>query len=337
MADIFISYKRDERAYVERLSATLRTLSFDVWFDAGLSAGESFSDEIDREVRAAKVVLVCWSPSAAASQWVKAEAQVGFAKGNLVSAYIAGPDGFDAPVPFNSLHIEDLRSWAAQPSARDRAWLSVLRRVGGITGRTDVAEWGALGSDATAEQIDAWLLTHGSKSPLVLEAEGFLRERKAGVRERLAAEDAARERIRRLQAEKTAAEIEARAARMQAGPSTSEAWIKPHQPLVNAAGFWERTRILYNALILAVVALRFAYASAEGGIPAGISLDWLLGLVVFANACFCAAYIVDVLAQSSPWRTSIKTFRRVLATAGIAFALWATAVMSANWIYPQGF
>jgi hypothetical protein len=103
MADVFLSYKREERAAVDRLAAALRGLGVEVLFDARLSAGESFSDEIDREVKAARAVLVCWSPGAAGSQWVKAEALVGFSNRNLISTYVSGPDGFAPPTQFNSL------------------------------------------------------------------------------------------------------------------------------------------------------------------------------------------------------------------------------------------
>lgn len=216
MTDVFLSYKRSERAEVERLATALRGLGLDVWFDASLSAGEAFSDEIDRQVRAARVVLVCWSPQAATSQWVKAEAQIGFTKQNLISTYVAGHDGFEPPVPFNSSHVEDMRAWTQLPSARDPAWLSVLRRLGGLVARPDIAEWGALGANATIAQIEGWLVAHAKDSPLVVDAESFLRERSAVERERAAAEAAARERVERLRIEKIAAEAAAREAQERA-------------------------------------------------------------------------------------------------------------------------
>ncbi len=212
MADIFVSYKREERAQVERLATALRGLGFSVWFDASLSAGENFSDEIDREVRAARIVLVCWSPAAAMSQWVKAEAQIGFSKGNLISTRVAGPDEFEPPVPFNASHTEDLRAWTSAPSLRDTAWRSVLRRAGELGGKPDVEAWGALGADAPRAEIEAWFARHGATSPLVLEAESLLREREAADAARAQAEAAARERFARLTAEREAAETEARAA-----------------------------------------------------------------------------------------------------------------------------
>lgn len=198
MADIFISYKREERGEVERLAAALRGLGFSVWFDASLAAGETFSDEIDREVRAAAIVLVCWSTAAAHSRWVKAEAQVGFSKGNLISTRVVGSEPFEPPVPFNSVHMEDLREWLTAPNARDPAWKGLLRRAGLLAHRADVADWGALPADPDLAAVQAWFAMHGETSPLVLEAEASLIEAQARAQERSTAEAAARERFARF-------------------------------------------------------------------------------------------------------------------------------------------
>lgn len=201
MADVFISYKREERPQVERLATVLRGLGFSVWFDARLSAGEAFTDEIDREVRTARVVLVCWSPAAAGSDFVKAEALIGFQARTLLSTFVAGPDGWSPPVPFNGQHTEDLRAWVFMPNTRSNAWKSVLRRLGVLTGRDDVADWGALPSNAEPGAIRAWVEKHGAVSPLVIEAENALMEARAQRNARAEAEVAARERLRQNAAE----------------------------------------------------------------------------------------------------------------------------------------
>ena len=145
MADVFVSYKRDERNTVERLAEALRQLGMSVWFDARLSAGDRFSDEIEREARNASAIIVCWSPGSATSQWVKAEAQLGFEHEKLLPIVVSGPSNFRPPLPFNSIHTEDLRSWLKSPEQRDPAWLSLLRRLGALTDRGDLTSWGALG------------------------------------------------------------------------------------------------------------------------------------------------------------------------------------------------
>ncbi len=277
MADIFISYKREERTQVERLATLLRGVGFSVWFDASLSAGESFSDEIDREVRSARIVLVCWSPSAATSQWVKAEAQVGFSKGNLISTLVAGPDDFEPPVPFNATHTEDLRDWSTTPSLRDPAWRSVLRRAGELGGRVDVAEWGALGADASHSEVEGWFVRHGSTSPLVLEAESLLREREAENAARVQAETAARERLARLTVEREAAESEARSARER-----REAENRAQAAEARASRAERRARFSRRALVWGGGAL--GVAAAGGGAA-------FVGLGLYGEEPFLRPYL----------------------------------------------
>jgi len=189
--DVFISYKREERPLVEQVADALRDLGFDVWFDAGLTAGESFSDEINRVARVANVNLVCWSPSAIASRWVKAEALIGFERDTLAAAYIAGPDGFSPPAPFNAVHTVDLRKWCAAPSSADPEWRSMLRRVGQTCGRPDVARWGALSARSSAAEIHAWLDEFGESSPLSADVQTLQDAVAARQRKKTSAEPAA--------------------------------------------------------------------------------------------------------------------------------------------------
>ncbi len=178
MADVFLSYKREERAAVETIASRLRNLGLTVWFDASLRAGETFNAEIDREARAANVVLVCWSPAARQSEWVNAEAMIGFEHKKLAACYVAGPDGFSAPTPFNANHAEDLRAWLTAPTETHPGWKSVLRRIGRLCGRTDIETWGALDRNASSTELRAWLATHQT-SPLSAVANAALRAREA--------------------------------------------------------------------------------------------------------------------------------------------------------------
>ena len=93
MSDIFISYKRRLRPQVERIAGALRELGLDVWFDAALEPGVSFSAEISHEVRNAGCVLVCWSNDAFPhggdeNGWVLGEASIGRKRGRLVTVML---------------------------------------------------------------------------------------------------------------------------------------------------------------------------------------------------------------------------------------------------------
>ena len=51
MADVFISYKREERDAVQIIADTLGDLKVDVWFDRRLTVGGGFDEEIARDAR----------------------------------------------------------------------------------------------------------------------------------------------------------------------------------------------------------------------------------------------------------------------------------------------
>ncbi|MEQ1617261.1 MAG: toll/interleukin-1 receptor domain-containing protein [Terricaulis sp.] len=215
MADVFISYKRNERPEVERLAAKLRELGLKVWFDASMSAGDTFNSEIDREARGAKAILVCWSPAARESEWVNSEAMIGFTQKKLAACYVAGPDGFDPPAPFNTSHAEDLRGWLNAPSDLHSGWKSVLRRIGKLCGRMDIERFGALDIQATASELRLWMDEH-EDSALFMTVDELLRARDAEEAQRVRIEQQARERRAREETERRAREAMERKVRAEA-------------------------------------------------------------------------------------------------------------------------
>lgn len=52
MADVFISYKREDIARVEPLVALLLDLDVSVWFDAGIEVGVEWEQRIQEEIDA---------------------------------------------------------------------------------------------------------------------------------------------------------------------------------------------------------------------------------------------------------------------------------------------
>ena len=61
MADIVISYKREEQQTARALADVLRAEGWTVWWDPKLRAGEHFDDAIEQAIRDAKCVIVLWS------------------------------------------------------------------------------------------------------------------------------------------------------------------------------------------------------------------------------------------------------------------------------------
>ncbi|WP_135212317.1 toll/interleukin-1 receptor domain-containing protein [Vitreimonas flagellata] len=149
--DIFISYKREERPRVEAIAEALRALKFKVWFDARLTSGKAFDDEINQQVRAAKAVLVCWSPGAIASEWVRAEATIGRQRGVLCACVL---EPCELTPPFNLVHAENLSSGPL--TAANPAWIKLVEQLGALVGRPGLGEF----VSADAAGAKAWRAAH---------------------------------------------------------------------------------------------------------------------------------------------------------------------------------
>jgi TolB-like protein len=108
LADVFISYARDDEAVARRVARALQASGFDVWWDADLPAHRAYSEIIERNLEEAKAVVVLWSATAARSQWVRAEADFARNYGKLVQGAL---DGSMPPLPFNQIQCADLKGW----------------------------------------------------------------------------------------------------------------------------------------------------------------------------------------------------------------------------------
>jgi hypothetical protein len=91
--------------------------------------------------------------------------------------------------------------------------------------------------------------------------------------------------------------------------------------LSEAIPYWERRRLLYNAVLLAVVAA--VYFSVPRSARPKLDFDLLQGLfvlAVLANVAYCAAYVVDVAVQMTTLRDRWLQLRWILLMIGLAFA-----------------
>jgi hypothetical protein len=113
LADIFISYAREDRDIVERLSKSLEREGWLVWWDRNLRPGAEFSAEIERELSAAETVLVCWSVHGVKSSWVRDEAMLAKREDKLRTISL---DGTDPPIGFMQYHAHDMGEWRGESS-----------------------------------------------------------------------------------------------------------------------------------------------------------------------------------------------------------------------------
>ncbi len=108
MADVFISYASEDRARVRPLAEALQARGFNIWWDRSLAAGQDYAAIIERELRAAKAVIVVWTQASATSTFVRDEAGRARDEGRLVPVMF---DRVDIPLGFGAFQAEDFTNW----------------------------------------------------------------------------------------------------------------------------------------------------------------------------------------------------------------------------------
>lgn len=88
MADVFLSYKREDAARVRKLVAALRQCGLDVWWDQDIPPTAPWEATIEKALSEAKAVIVCWSPTSVASENVRSEARVAREDGRLIQVFV---------------------------------------------------------------------------------------------------------------------------------------------------------------------------------------------------------------------------------------------------------
>ena len=112
MPDVFLSYAREDRERAQKVAA-LEARGLSVWWDRNIAAGETFDQAIERELDAAKSVVVLWSENSVPSEWVRNEAAAASERGVLVPVMI---DRVKVPLEFRHRQTIDLVGWDGDPS-----------------------------------------------------------------------------------------------------------------------------------------------------------------------------------------------------------------------------
>lgn len=108
MADIFISYAREDREWVEKLAKALTGEGYTVWWDWDLLVGKRYRETIETELQVCKATVVVWSQHSIRSDFVRDEAEEGQQRNILVPLL---KENVRPPAGFRQLQTADLTQW----------------------------------------------------------------------------------------------------------------------------------------------------------------------------------------------------------------------------------
>lgn len=135
MADVVISYGRDQEPMAGTVARALEADGYSVWWDHDIPAHKAYATLIEEKFQAAKAVIVIWSGSAVKSEWVRAEADLARSQQKLIQVSVQGTI---PPLPFSQIQFAALQAWDGTPDhpewRRVRASLKTLCGDGGEPG-----------------------------------------------------------------------------------------------------------------------------------------------------------------------------------------------------------
>jgi hypothetical protein len=108
MADIFLSYAKEDRDVARRLSRRLIEAGWTVWWDRRIPAGRTWRRMLESALREMRCMVVLWSSHSIESDWVKEEAEEARLRKKLVPVLI---EVVIPPVGFRTIQAADLTDW----------------------------------------------------------------------------------------------------------------------------------------------------------------------------------------------------------------------------------
>jgi hypothetical protein len=126
--DVFISYPRSSRDRIVAINNGLVAAGYSVFFDfETLRGGDEFSEVIDYQLKGARAVVACWSPTSFKSRWCQSEWRVALNHRNLVPIMIETFTFDDIPTEFNGIHYIDFTNFSGSP--QELCFTSLLRSI----------------------------------------------------------------------------------------------------------------------------------------------------------------------------------------------------------------
>ena len=134
MSDVFISYKAEDRRRIQPLVQALQADGYSVWWDQHIGAGDQWRQTIERQLDAAKCVIVAWSKRSIGPEghFVRDEASRAQRRHVYVPILL---DAVEPPLGFGESQATALRGWRGDRSdTRYQAILAAVQRIAGKGG-----------------------------------------------------------------------------------------------------------------------------------------------------------------------------------------------------------
>ena len=141
MADIFISYSREDREWVAKLADALQAEGYSVWWDWDLLVGKRYRETIETELQACKATVVVWSQHSVHSDFVRDEAEEGQQRNILVPLL---KESVRPPAGFRQLQTADFSTWTGGTAHAE--YQRMIRGLSHLIGRD---------GQSTAAHVDA--------------------------------------------------------------------------------------------------------------------------------------------------------------------------------------
>jgi TolB-like protein/Flp pilus assembly protein TadD len=148
MADVFLSYSREDQAIARAFAAGFEREDLSVWWDQVLDIGEAFDSATEQALDEAKAVVVLWSKRSVDSRWVRAEATQAQANGRLVPVMI---EPCRRPIMFELTHTADLSDWSGDPA--DTRWQSFIEGLRRFVGKSAASTTGVAATGPSSDEL----------------------------------------------------------------------------------------------------------------------------------------------------------------------------------------
>lgn len=130
MADVFISYAREDRPRAEMVARALSAAGIEAFWDTEIPPGQTWADYIEAKLTNCKALIVLWSEHSTKSQWVREEARLARDKHKLIPAML---DNSAVPFGFGEVQAANLTGWNGDPNSAE--WMRVRKAVEATLGR----------------------------------------------------------------------------------------------------------------------------------------------------------------------------------------------------------